>query len=66
MEGVTHLIGLLAGPALLYLVELGLVANAVLDVRFLSEEKGGEKAWLNSQEIEVSIKQSLILKPALG
>lgn len=40
--GVTHLVRFLGGPALFYLVELGLVANAVLDVRFLSEEKEGE------------------------
>lgn len=37
--GVTHLIGLFAGPALFYLVELGLTADTVLVVRFLPEKK---------------------------
>lgn len=37
--GVTHLIGFFAGPALFYLVELGLAADAVLVVRFLPEKK---------------------------
>lgn len=63
-SGITHLIGLLGGPVLFYLVESGLVAEAVLDVRFLPEEKRKSTAQLS--EIEMSIKQSLIFKPALG
>ena len=63
--GATHLIGLLGGPAPVYLVELGLVADAVLEVRFLPEKKR-KKAWLNSWKIGMSIKQSLIFKPVLG
>ena len=45
--GATHLIGLLGGPAPVYLVELGLVADAVLEVRFLPEKKR-KKAWLST------------------
>lgn len=63
--GVTHLVGLFAGPALFYLVELSLAADAVLDVRFLPEERGG-KAWLSSQETERPVKQLSLFKRALG
>lgn len=65
-SGVTHLTGLFGGPALFYLVELGLAADTVLDVRFLPEEKRKKHGWLHSQEIEMSVKQSLIFKSVFG
>lgn len=63
---LTHLAGLFGGPALFYLVELGLAADTVLDVRFLTEEKRKKHGWLHSQEREMSVPQSLVFIPVFG